>query len=135
MLDHLKHMVEVRSAGPDRDAASWAMSEIERLRRHADELQAKVTCMCGDDIDHSPWAGHNPVSMFDYAVAQEVERQIGDVRSLAEAASTVLADWTADCKVDDESIVQLLTAFNGVGCQRALLAKVEAAVSSGSGNG
>lgn len=90
-----------------------------------------VVSACGDNIDHSPWAGHAPVSMFDYAVAQEVERQIGDVRALAQAAATVLADWTADCKVDDESIVQLLTAFNVVGCQRMLLTKVENALTNG----
>ena len=130
-MDHLKHMVEVRPEGLDRNAASWAIDEIERLHRHRDELKAKTTCMCGDSIDHSPWAGHSPVSMFDYAVSQEVDRQIGDVRALTEAASTVLADWTADCKVKDESIVNLLTAFNGVGCQRALLAKVEDALTAG----
>jgi len=55
-----------------RDAA---LMEIARLREHVDQLQAKMTCMCGDSVDHSPWAGHSPVSMFDYAVEQEVTRR------------------------------------------------------------
>lgn len=51
------------------------LGEIERLREHVEELHAKMTCMCGDSVDHSPWAGHSPVSMFDHAVEQEVERR------------------------------------------------------------
>lgn len=53
-----------------------AAEVIARLGKHIDELQAKVTCMCGESVDHSPWAGHSPVSMFDYAVEKEVERRM-----------------------------------------------------------
>ena len=33
----------------------------------------KDTCMCGGDIDHSPWEGHSPVSMWDYHECTEEE--------------------------------------------------------------
>lgn len=32
MIDHLKHMAQTRPAGHDREAAAWAVNEIERLR-------------------------------------------------------------------------------------------------------
>jgi hypothetical protein len=53
-----------------------AADEIERLSEHINQLQAKLHCMCGSAIDHSPWDGHQPVSMFDHAVEQEVERRM-----------------------------------------------------------
>lgn len=53
-----------------------AMTEAQRLRSEVSMLQAKLHCMCGSPIDHSPWEGHSPVSMFDYAVEQEVERRL-----------------------------------------------------------
>lgn len=57
-------------------AALQRGDEIERLREHISQLQAKLHCMCGSPIDHSPWEGHSPVSMFDHAVEQEVERRV-----------------------------------------------------------
>lgn len=53
-----------------------AETKCELQAKHIKELQAKMTCMCGDPVDHSPWSGHSPVSMFDYAVEQEVERRL-----------------------------------------------------------
>lgn len=32
MIDHLRHMAETRPAGMDRDAARWALAEIDRLQ-------------------------------------------------------------------------------------------------------
>lgn len=48
----------------------------EQQAKHIEELNAKMTCMCGSEINHSAWEGHSPVSMFDYAVEQEVERRL-----------------------------------------------------------
>lgn len=31
-----------------------------------EEVVLKTTCMCGSDVAHSPWEGHQPVSMWDY---------------------------------------------------------------------
>lgn len=107
----------------DRQEAAEA---LKRMVAHIEELQAKVTCMCGDSADHDSWAaGHSPVSMFDHAVEQEVMRRAG---LLATAAGAVIADWSADCKVEDETIAKLLEAYNAAGCQRALLEQVEAAL-------
>lgn len=47
---------------------------------------------------------------------------------LATAAGAVIADWSADCKVEDETIAKLLEAYNAAGCQRALLQQVEVAL-------
>lgn len=65
---------------------------LEAAKRHIDELQAKMTCMCGDYIDHSPWSGHSPVSMFDHAVEQEVERRKSDALERAEAREKELLE-------------------------------------------
>lgn len=31
-----------------------------------DTCQHATVCMCGSSMDHSPWDGHQPVSMHDY---------------------------------------------------------------------
>lgn len=43
-------------------------AEYDKIRgqQSAAEEEAKRHCMCGLPIDHSPWEGHSPVSMFDY---------------------------------------------------------------------
>lgn len=38
MRDHLKHMAAVRPQGFDRNAAVWALDEIERLEERVAEL-------------------------------------------------------------------------------------------------
>jgi len=58
-----------------------AADAVERQAKHIDELQAKLHCMCGSPVDHSPWEGHSPVSMFDHAVEQEVQRRIAVLSS------------------------------------------------------
>lgn len=36
--------------------------------KHIEQLQAKLTCMCGDYVDHhSMGSGHSPISMYDYS--------------------------------------------------------------------
>lgn len=42
MRDHLEHIVQVRPEGPDRDAASWALSEIDRLRASNEILHKEL---------------------------------------------------------------------------------------------
>lgn len=48
MIDHLKHMASVRPLGPDRNAAKWALAEIERLRAGIRQLgEMDDTCTRG----------------------------------------------------------------------------------------
>lgn len=59
----------------DAEIAAEAANEIERQGKLVDEHNAKLTCMCGSLIEeHGMGDGHSPVSMFDYAVAQEAKR-------------------------------------------------------------
>jgi len=48
----------------------------EELKKHIEQLQAKLTCCCGSYVaDHHPMSdGHSPVSMYDYALDQANER-------------------------------------------------------------
>lgn len=36
MIEHLRHMAEVRPEGPDRDAAQWAIETIDALQAQLD---------------------------------------------------------------------------------------------------
>jgi hypothetical protein len=39
-----------------------------------EQLEAKVTCMCGDYVNrHSFDSGHSPVSMYDYSLSRAEE--------------------------------------------------------------
>lgn len=79
MSNDLPTMLRVRcTAGrsDERELVCRAADLIEQQARHIQQLQAKMTCMCGSEINHSAWEGHSPVSMFDYAVEQEVERRL-----------------------------------------------------------
>lgn len=42
MLDHLRHMANVRPHGLDRDAAQWAIDEIERLKAERLKLDRRI---------------------------------------------------------------------------------------------
>lgn len=67
-----------------------AINALGTCSTHIEELQAKMTCMCGETMDHSPWIGHSPVSMFDHAVEQEVSRRLAAERKrCADIARTV----------------------------------------------
>lgn len=65
-----------------------AEAKNEQQAKHVEELHAKMTCMCGDPVDHSPWSGHSPISMFDYAVEQEVERRLAGQRPMVAEEQT-----------------------------------------------
>lgn len=43
-LLHLQHMADVRPAGLDRDAAAWAVAEIERLWALCERLKMEAVC-------------------------------------------------------------------------------------------
>jgi 4-hydroxy-L-threonine phosphate dehydrogenase PdxA len=83
------------------EEAKKAADEIERLSEHINQLQAKLHCMCGSAIDHSPWDGHQPVSMFDHAVEQEVERRMQALvtREIAPHNYVPSAMHMGDCNV------------------------------------
>lgn len=42
---------------------------ITEVELHAE----KDYCMCGSPMNHSPWEGHQPVSMYDYYLYQAQE--------------------------------------------------------------
>lgn len=42
VLEHLRHMAEVRPQGLDRDAAEWALERIATLSAQLAEAQAKI---------------------------------------------------------------------------------------------
>lgn len=49
-IDHLKHMVEVRPDGLDKDAAVWALAEIARLNIIIDALASRPNSPTPEDI-------------------------------------------------------------------------------------
>jgi hypothetical protein len=47
--------------------------------KEMEQLEAKLTCMCGDYADHhSMGSGHSPVSVYDYSLdrAEEDNKQL-----------------------------------------------------------
>jgi hypothetical protein len=43
------------------------MTDFAEIFEACAEVQRLIdTCMCGDSMDHSPWEGHSPVSMYYY---------------------------------------------------------------------
>jgi BMFP domain-containing protein YqiC len=47
---------------------------IARQVKRLEQLEAKLTCMCGDYVDHhSMGSGHSPVSMYDYSLSRAEE--------------------------------------------------------------
>lgn len=71
------------------DEFSATIAELrERLReaeKLTEQLHAKMTCMCGSDINHSAWEGHSPVSMYDYALEAAEARATAAEHALVEA--------------------------------------------------
>lgn len=79
------------SLNEKRDAAVAAMvvvdavNRLEPNRAEIEQLHARLTCCCGDDVMHSPWAGHSPVSMYDHAL-DNANTRIAELE-------TLLAQW------------------------------------------
>jgi hypothetical protein len=62
-----------RSAQYERDNAVQA-ARIAGLEKHVTQLQAKLHCMCGSEMNHSAWEGHSAISMYDYALDDATTR-------------------------------------------------------------
>jgi hypothetical protein len=43
------------------------------VKEQMEQLEAKLTCMCGSDASHSCYEGHSPVSMYDYSLSRAEE--------------------------------------------------------------
>lgn len=72
-----RSLIEQLRRDPSDGLGNLAADEIERLNTELEQMEAKLYCMCGSAMeDHSIGSGHAPVSMFDYAVEQEVERRL-----------------------------------------------------------
>lgn len=76
----------------DKAAIAERDKEIAGLKQHVEQLHAKLTCMCGSDVDHSGWDGHTPVPMYDYALDQShatiaaLQAQLASARELLQEA-------------------------------------------------
>ena len=47
------------------------VDKVLPVKERMEQLEAKVTCMCGDYVDHhSMGSGHSPVSMYDYSLSR-----------------------------------------------------------------
>jgi ubiquinone biosynthesis protein UbiJ len=49
------------------------VDKVLPVRERMEQLEARLTCMCGSDMNHSVWEGHSPLSMYDYALSQAEE--------------------------------------------------------------
>jgi tetrahydromethanopterin S-methyltransferase subunit G len=50
------------------------VDKVLPVKEQLEQLEAKVTCMCGDYVNHhSMEAGHSPVSMYDYSLSRAEE--------------------------------------------------------------
>lgn len=53
------------------------VEKVLPVKEQIEQLQAKLTCMCGDHADHSSMgAGHSPVSMYDHALDRAEEENV-----------------------------------------------------------
>lgn len=62
---------------------------------------------------------------YQAAIAAPSATETAAVKNLVLASAALIADWSADCKVEDATIVKLLEAYNTIGSQRLLLSEVE----------
>jgi hypothetical protein len=50
------------------------VDKVLPVKERMEQLEAKLTCMCGDYVDHhSIGSGHSPVSMYDYSLSRAEE--------------------------------------------------------------
>lgn len=42
------------------------IARIDAAEGEIETFRSLDTCMCGGSMDHSPWEGHTPVSMYHY---------------------------------------------------------------------
>ena len=50
------------------------IEKVLPVKEQLEQLEAKLTCMCGDYVDHhSMGSGHSPVSMYDYSLGRVEE--------------------------------------------------------------
>lgn len=119
-------------------------------RAHArDELRGYgvMCCQCGEPIAIDETVGGECCKRCSWTAAltapaakapavSEADVGAAEIAGLVTAAAKVIADWSADCKVDDDSIVALLTAYNAMKpCGVLLLNEVESAIQSAAQGG
>lgn len=61
-----------------------AVNAFDSNKALIEQLYAKTTCCCGDDVTHSDWSGHSPKSMYDHALDGANER-IAELEALLTA--------------------------------------------------
>ena len=94
-----------------------ARAENEALRKHVEQLQAKLHCMCGSEVNHSAYEGHSPVSMYDYALDQEkascdrLRSAYDDVRALNAQLAVNHADIVTPLRVELAEAKSALSAM------------------------
>lgn len=80
-----------------------------------------------DGVDCAESAQYHDTERKKYqaAIAALSATETAAVKNLVLASAALIADWSADCKVEDATIVKLLEAYNAIGSQRLLLSEVE----------
>jgi BMFP domain-containing protein YqiC len=67
--DHINMRTAIRAT-----VGVVAKEKVLPVKERMEQLEAKLTCMCGDYVNHhSMEAGHSPVSMYDYSLSRAEE--------------------------------------------------------------
>jgi hypothetical protein len=57
------------------------VDKVLPVKERMEQLEAKVTCMCGDYVDHHGYhSGHSPVSMYDYSLSRAPRKRTSSSR-------------------------------------------------------